>query len=193
MTPFSLERPRPIGTPPLPGLSSMPETNVRTYVRGPDGRSGIWFFSLDIATLVVAAAGHVYASIPYRWSRMRFEHDGAELRYRGARRRGPGTYDIAVRVGARIGADAVTDLEHFLTGRWRLSTRYGPVAASIPVEHPPWPLHRATVLRLEQTLLEADGLPRAEGTPLVHASPGVAVRIGLPEIVHGRFGRTPSG
>ncbi|MFC6022858.1 DUF2071 domain-containing protein [Plantactinospora solaniradicis] len=46
-------------------------------------------------------------------------------------------------------------------------------------EHAPWPLHRAELVRLDQDLVTAVGLPAPTGAPLVHASPGVPVRIGL--------------
>ena len=46
LTPFIVTRTRPPGLPSLPWVSTFPEMNVRTYVRGPDGARGIWFFSL---------------------------------------------------------------------------------------------------------------------------------------------------
>ena len=51
-------------TPLLPGLknpprpvdaTSTPETNLRTYVQGPDGRDGVWCLSLDIGSATLAA------------------------------------------------------------------------------------------------------------------------------------------
>ena len=39
----------------VPWLSNFCETNVRTYVRDREGRSGIWFFSLDAARLGAVA------------------------------------------------------------------------------------------------------------------------------------------
>src|SRR6266566_8969769 len=36
---------------PLPGPRRYPETNLRTYVRAPDGTDGVWFFSLDVTNL----------------------------------------------------------------------------------------------------------------------------------------------
>ena len=43
------------GLPPLPGLSSFSEVNVRTYVKHGD-RPGIWFFSLQLGNAVVVEA-----------------------------------------------------------------------------------------------------------------------------------------
>src|SRR5688572_7906720 len=51
LTPFIVAGLRPPFVPALPWLSKFPETNVRTYVRGPDGQRGVWFFSLDAARL----------------------------------------------------------------------------------------------------------------------------------------------
>src|SRR5579875_1898603 len=51
MTPFFLSNLRPPLVPALPWISRFPETSLRTYVRGPDGERGIWFFSLEAARL----------------------------------------------------------------------------------------------------------------------------------------------
>src|SRR5438270_2493200 len=61
VTPFLMVDFRLPGLPPVPGLSTFPETNVRTYVRGPGGRDGIWFFSLEADSLAtVVSASMVY-------------------------------------------------------------------------------------------------------------------------------------
>ena len=49
LTPFLLEGLRTPVAPVPPWFARFPETNVRTYVVGPDGRDGLWFFSLDAA------------------------------------------------------------------------------------------------------------------------------------------------
>src|SRR5436190_11154143 len=36
-----------------------PETNVLTYVHGPDGKSGVWFFSLDAGSMMAVAGARV--------------------------------------------------------------------------------------------------------------------------------------
>ena len=51
LTPFLLQDQRTPAAPALPWFTSFPETNLRTYVVGPDGREGLWFFSLDAARL----------------------------------------------------------------------------------------------------------------------------------------------
>src|SRR4029450_13058027 len=86
LTPFLLEALRTPLAPAPPWFASFPETNVRTYVVGPDGREGLWFFSLDAARLEpVLVARSTYAP-PYMWSRMTGERGGSLLRYRSRRR-----------------------------------------------------------------------------------------------------------
>lgn len=195
LVPFLMDRVRPPGAPPAPWASRFPETNVRTYARGPGGRDAIWFLSLDAARLgavLVARAGY---ALPYFWSRMSVRlggsgdgHDtggpgsgGDRLRYR-CRRRWPG------RAGARCDADVelgtpfepaeLGPLDHFLTARYRLWTVARGRLAAAEAEHLPWSLRRARVVDLRQDLLQAAGLPAPDGTPVVHASDGVRVRIG---------------
>ena len=56
VVPFRMSDVSLTGVPALPRLSKFPELNVRTYVVGPDGRSGVWFYSLD-ATNPIAVRG----------------------------------------------------------------------------------------------------------------------------------------
>jgi uncharacterized protein YqjF (DUF2071 family) len=185
VTPFLMEGLRPPGIPPLPWLSRAPETNVRTYVRGPDGRFGIWFFSLDHARLPAVLAARAAYFLPYMWSEMDFKRRGTNVSYRGQRRwPGPGaSYRITVEAGDRYEENELDDLDHFLTARWVLFTYYGRVPAAATVEHPRWPLHKGRILRLDQTLLRAAGLPEPRGDPLVHFSPGVDTRISAPRVI----------
>jgi uncharacterized protein len=55
LTPFLLTSLRPPLAPALPWISRFPETNVRTYVRGPDGEPGVWFFKLEAERLAAVA------------------------------------------------------------------------------------------------------------------------------------------
>jgi len=88
---------------------------------------------------------------------------------------------MAVSVGERIGQ--ISGLERFLTARWGLhASWYGGGLRYLPNDHPPWPLHRAALLRLEENLIAAAGLPPPTGGPVsVLYSPGVPVRLGLPQ------------
>lgn len=170
------------GTPPAPWASSFPETNVRTYVTGPDGRTGVWFFSLDASRLGAVLAGRAL-DLGYCWSRMRLGRRGDVVRYVSTRRwPGPrGARNVTeVEVGAPYDAAELTELDHYLTARFRLWTTLGGRPTSMQAHHPPWPLRRATVRELDTGLVTAAGLPAPEADPVTHFSDGVEVRIGLP-------------
>lgn len=181
LVPFLMDDVRAPGLPALPWLSRFPETNVRTYVRGPDGRAGIWFLSLDAGRLPAVVTGRATYGLPYFWSSMSVRRAGADLTYR-ARRRWPGSGgprgDAQVTLGELWDTTQLTPLDHFLTARYRLyATLVGRLVVA-EAEHPDWTLRRAEVRHLRQDLLAAAGLPSPDHAPVVHAADGVRVRIG---------------
>ena len=181
---FRMERIRLPFTPPLPYLGTFHETNVRTYVTGPEGRRGVWFDSLDVDRLVPVLVARASYRLAYIWSSMAIEHNGDRLTYE-LRRRWPGPRGVSSKLSiVRDGSiEDPSPLENFLTARWGLFTRLGSRLAYAPVAHPAWPLERAVMTDLEDELVEAAGYPAPAGAPLVHHSPGVEVRIGLPQRV----------
>ncbi|MCA1824135.1 MAG: YqjF family protein [Mycobacteriales bacterium] len=183
LTPFRITVTVP-GVPPVPGLSTFPETNCRTYCVGPDGRRAVWFFSLDVSRLAVVAAARATYGVPYQWAQMQVYDEGSRIRY-ASRRKGDREVRnrLEVEVGEPIAERDVSELDNFLTARWGLysTTPVGLIYA--PVEHQPWPLTEARVVTLDQTIVSAAGLPAPAGDPLVHFSPGVDARIGAPKRV----------
>jgi uncharacterized protein YqjF (DUF2071 family) len=181
LIPFRMRRVRIAGTPPLPYLSSFLETNVRTYGVDAQGRRVVVFLSLDANRLLPVLAARVSYRLPYGWSRMSAESAGDVRDYRCERRwPGHGASRVRIRIGAPV---EPTDLDHFLTARWGLASRWYGRTMHAPVEHEPWPLHRAELLELDDDLLAGHGLPRPVEAPHVLWSPGVQVRIGRPEPV----------
>ncbi len=181
---FHMEKIRPPFMPAIPYFGTFPETNVRTYVVGPDGRPGVWFHSLDISRLLPVIVAQTTYRLPYMWAKMAIDHAADETVTYTARRRWPGpsgaTSRLAVRPGRPLGDAEVGGLERFLTARWGLWTALGKRLAYAPVEHPTWPLQTAELIDLEDGLVAAAGYGQPRGTPLVHYSPGVPVRIGIP-------------
>jgi uncharacterized protein len=166
--------------PPAPHLSWFPEINVRLYSIGPDGRQGVVFRSLDAARLPVVLAARAAVRLPYEWSRMRIRRDGDAISYE-SRRRWPDHPGARLQLTARI-AEPVTkpsEFEEFVTARWGLHQRwYRGRTMYLPVEHPRWPLRRASLEKLDENLIAAAGLPPASGPPdSVLYSPGVPVTI----------------
>lgn len=196
LVPFKMNNIRLPLSPPLPWLSSFPETNVRTYVRGPDGVDGVFFLSLDITRLVTTVVARTSYRLPYVWSDMSIERGPDSIAYR-SRRRWPATNllgdpvtsatsNVSIAIGEAIAPRELTEFDHYLTARWGLWTQLKRGLSYARVDHPAWPLHRARALRHDNTLFAAAGLPQPSGSPVVHYSPGVTVRIGVPRVMSGR-------
>lgn len=171
---------------PLPGPRRYPETNLRTYVRAPDGTDGVWFFSLDVTNLSNVPIGRL--GMPYYGARLSVEQHDDTIRYRGHRLRGRSSkgprYDLTVRAAAD--EQAQTELEIFLTGRWHTYTKRLAFLGRFDIEHEPWPLHRAELISGEQHMTEHIGLPAPMMPPVVHSSPGVDVAISWPTPLRAR-------
>jgi len=161
------------------------ETNVRTYVIGPNGERGVWFFSLEATRMGAVPTARSTYRVNYFWSKMSVERDGDRISYR-SRRRWPGPRgafsDVSVVIGDPYQPEELTDFDHYLTARWHMFGSWGGTILHARAEHEPWPLHRATAT-WSQSLVEAAGLPAPSGDPVVHWSPGVDVKIGYPSRV----------
>jgi uncharacterized protein len=176
---------RPPRGPALPWLSRFPEYNVRTYARGVDGQTGIWFLSLDAGRLPPVLAARAGWGLPYFWSRMGLLRVGDTVRYACERTWPPPPARLAAEItaGAPIPDGQVGALDHFLTARFVLWAQHLGQLRYSRADHPRWPLRRATVNGLRGDLVEAAGLPTPEGPPMVHFSEGVDVRVGRPHRV----------
>lgn len=64
ITPFEMRDVHITGAPPVPSARDFPELNVRTYVRH-NGRAGVWFFSLDAASLLAVLTARGVTGLPY--------------------------------------------------------------------------------------------------------------------------------
>lgn len=182
LVPFFLRVGLP-GIPSIPWVSRFAETNVRTYVRGEDGMTGVWFFSLDATRLGAVLVGRGTYRVPYFWADMDIVRNGNRITY-SSRRRWPGPRgartDLEVEIGEPFGVDEMGELDHYLTARWALYSAPRRGLRHARAFHEPWPLHRGRVVRLQEDLRAAAGLPANDAEPLVHWSPEVFVRIGWP-------------
>ncbi len=172
--------------PAVPYFGTFPETNVRTYVRGSEG-PGVWFHSLDITRLMPVLIARSTYRLPYAWAHMDVASRGNTRIYTAERRwprEGGAASHLAIDVGHEL--REATQLDHFLTARWRLYTMLRGRLAFARVEHPPWPLHSASVTAISDTLVTAAGYPAPAGDPFALYSPGVSVRVERPRFVSGR-------
>ncbi|MFP5458910.1 MAG: DUF2071 domain-containing protein [Bacteriovoracia bacterium] len=137
IVPFVMGRIRFPFIPPIPGLSSLLELNLRTYVVK-DGRAAVYFFTLDSNHLPGVLIARWFFSLPYRWIKLRFskakyyEFSSPELKLR-----------------ARIGdPKTASAFERWASERYALFTKRGETEFVGVVEHVPWTLQELEVVEL---------------------------------------------
>lgn len=184
VTPF-LMRVRPPGVPVVPPRWAFPETNVRTYVIGPDGREGLWFLHMEVTALWFVATLRALG-LPYVRRRMSVDvREDCAVYISRPPSSGCGGHDIVVRPDEDLSPSFGGPWERFVTARWGAFHRRGRLLYT-PVEHPPWRLRTADVVTCEVGgLFQAAGLPAPGGRPIVHFSTGVRVKVGVPTVVRG--------
>lgn len=170
LTPFRLEGLRPRLLPPLPGLSTFPELNLRTYVRVGD-RPGVYFFSLDAGSTVAVAAARALYRLPYRRARMSVESEGGRVRYAMRRRRGEAQFEAEYAPTGAAERAEPGSLDHFLVERYALYAVPGEGRVlRADIHHPPWPLRPARAEIRRNTVAEAAGLRLPDRDPVLHFS-----------------------
>lgn len=163
--------------PNLPGISAFPELNLRLYV-GCQGRSGVWFLSLDAANRLAVWAARRFFYLPYHWARIEHVRQGDGIRFRAERRwSGPSVeFEASFRPTGEPFRARPGSLEHFLTERYCLYAQ-DPRGRLLrcEVHHRPWPLELAAGQVEAQALLRRHGIALPPVEPLLHFSRGVEV------------------
>lgn len=180
LVPFTMTGVRPVWAPPCKPLSNFHETNVRTYVHYKGRDPGVWFFSLDAANMPAVRIARALWKLPYHFARMSLETAHGEITYT-SERLWPGPIPAGCSVRTRpvgpITTAAIGTLEHFLAERYILYAYARSRLYAGRVHHTPYPLQRAELLSLDETLLKAADLTRPDLQPLVHYARGVDVRV----------------
>jgi uncharacterized protein len=171
VTPFEVSGLRPQGGPPVPRISRFPELNVRTYV-SVDGRPGIFFLSLDAASLLAVLAARRSYRLPYFRARMTIERRDEGIRYDSRRISSdgaPAAFTAGYGPSGEVFRAARGSLEYFLTERYCLYTvdeTGRPLRADI--QHPPWPLQPAAASIPTNTMTDPWRIELPAQPPLLH-------------------------
>jgi len=184
VTPFVIRRHRPRGLPPFPPLSDFPEVNVRTYVEY-RGMPGVFFFSLDAASLPAVLGARTFYHLPYYQARMKVETQDARVDYQSLRRDDRGTTELRVNY-APISEplpwqSPATALERFLCERYCLYAANGRRLYRAHIHHVPWPIQQASAEFQVNTMTAPVNLPLPGPPSLLHFSRMIDVLIWWPE------------
>ena len=168
VVPFQLQGLRVRSLPGVPGATDFLELNVRTYVSHA-GVPGVYFFSLDAASVVAVLGARTFFGLPYHRASMRREVRDGWTEYRCVRSKAP-----AIRFAARYRAegDVCTatpgTLDHFLVERYCLFTVRRGGVTRVEIQHPPWRLRRARAEIGENGMARPLGLELGTAPDLLH-------------------------
>jgi uncharacterized protein YqjF (DUF2071 family) len=169
IVPFAMRRVRPLGVPLPNDAISFGEVNVRTYVRAPDGTTGILFWSLDGDHRVAALAARTTYGIPYRYAhvRVRAGWDGVALTMRRTGRVAAGL-DVGYRATGAV--EEPSALDEFLTERrvmfgWRAGR-----LLRAEVEHERWRLRPAEASWVRIDVTRGLGFTLPDERPLLRVA-----------------------
>ena len=179
VVPFKMWGVRPYFTPPVPGLNSFLELNVRTYVHH-RGVPGVWFLSLDIDSPFARWGGRQFFFLPYHNAAMSLGQRENFIDYASDRPAGDAPaagFHAGWTIGEHLPPAEPDSLEFFLTERYCLYSSFREQLYRCRVFHDPWPLRAAEVSSHESTMLEAAGLAQPLGEPLLHYAEELKVDI----------------
>jgi uncharacterized protein len=171
VVPFRMSNVRPRYLPGMPGASTFPELNVRTYVKTP-GRGGVWFFSLDAASRIAVRAARAWFGLPYYDASMDCSSTGESLHYRSVRihrNASHAEFRAAYQPVGPVYRTQPGTLDHWLTERYCLymSPRRGRIGYG-DIHHSPWPLQPAEAEIQLNTMTEPLGLSVPQTKPALH-------------------------
>ncbi len=163
--------------PPLPGLSSMHELNVRTYVHY-DRVPGVWFFSLDCNSSAAVYGARKFFYLPYYNAEIKLEQYKDTIEYRLRRIDEPEAgFAASWEIGETLPYSPPGSLEFFLTERYCLYSEHNQEIYRARIHHDPWPLRKATLRSFNSTMIESHGLSTPPGDPLLHHADEINVDI----------------
>ncbi len=175
VTPFHMSGIRARWMPRLPGLSAFPELNVRTYVTHA-GKPGVYFFSLDAASIAAAWAARATYHLPYFHARMSSVNQNGWIHYYSVR-------DLTAELKAKFRPSTPAQLrnpgtiEHWLTERYCLYTTHKNSIYRAEIHHEPWPLHDAECEFSINSMAASAGIQLPTIQPLLHFAKRLEVLI----------------
>ena len=179
ITPFTMwdVRALPPYIPPVPGLSSLHELNVRTYVHH-NGVPGVWFFSLDTNSSAAVVAARTVYHLPYYYAAIDLKQRGKKITYDLSRDDDPAAdFKAAWTIGDPLPQSQPGSKEFFLTERYLLYSEDDDQLYRARIHHDPWQLQEAELTKWGSTMLEASRLTQPKNDPIVHYAEEIDVEI----------------
>lgn len=148
---FKVKGNRPRFIPPIPGVSSYLELNIRTYVTY-KGRKGIHVFSLDASNSLIVKLTTLGNFLPYRYAKVRLERRKKTFTY--SRAGDINTVSEVFSTTFEVVSKSIesNQFERWLTERYHLWTKTKHHLFRVDTCHSPWMLQHVTGTIHENTM-----------------------------------------
>ena len=175
--PFRMEKVRPRKLPSVPLISNFPEFNIRAYVKK-NGKSGVFFLTLDAQSYITCLYAPYAYSLPYRYSKCDFKsNDKGGYKWKSVRKKdGVSLNGESFSKGPLLSAEK-NSLEEFLFERYCLYVKHKGATYRAYTYHKPWNYSIGEAEIIENTLTQSYnlGIKDTLKPDLVHISKGVNV------------------
>ena len=156
--PFEMDNTLPRGLTWWPRPMRFAELNLRTYVTAAGAKPGVWFFSLDAASVLAVRGARAAFYLPYFDADMAIERRGDQVRFdsRRTHKGAPGArFSATYRPVGEPEVAPAGSLAHWLTARYCLyAADSAGTAYRADVAHRPWKL-QATEAEIHDNTLGA--------------------------------------
>ncbi len=177
VVPFYMSNVRFRYAPPFPTTTEFCELNVRTYVMPKGGKAGVWFFSLDAASLLAVQGARLAFHLPYYKANMRLTATANQVHYFSHRNAQTAEFEGHYQPTGAVYKSQAGTLEHWLTERYCLYAvdNRGSIYQG-DILHEPWPLQPASADIPLNTMAQAAGITLPDTQPLLHYAERLDVR-----------------
>ncbi|WP_121744215.1 YqjF family protein [Natronorubrum halophilum] len=200
--PFVLTNAGLRGTPSI-ARTAVAELNVRTYVRY-RGDPGLFFFSIDVGNPLIAAAVGRTTRLPVYHAHMRVGADDDEVAFSSTRGQTavgarpqfqfedtPARFSATYRPVGDVFTPEPETLAHWLVERRRFYASEARGVLAGEIAHEPWPLQPADVTVRENTMFEANDLPKPTGDPVAYYCDELSMTGSIPRRIRDNPRRRP--
>ena len=138
-------------------VSNFGEVNVRTYVKDSEGRTGVWFCTLDSDDWLAVKTANAAFGLPYRLSTTRLEKNDDSIQWLNQRKGDLAKAELAVKTSDEPWREAALGLEQFLVERYSLYTlRRGKLLRGT-LSHKKWNVRSAEIQHLNNETVRIAG------------------------------------
>ena len=173
--PFQMKNVRPRLLPAVPGISTFPEFNIRTYVKK-NGKAGVLFLTLEAQSRITCWHAPRAYGLPYRYAKCQLRFSNEKFVWKSKNVRDGSSLEGECKLTGKQRKAEKDTLEYFLFERYSLYTEHNEKLHMAYTLHEPWIFQDGEVTISDNSLTQSYELGIDVMNPQhVHASSGVYV------------------